>query len=70
MWVEVLAWKQGKITGPLKNDPALATHLRAGQIVTVGEDRIFDYIHRLPNGREEGNTTGAILDQRSAHPRS
>jgi uncharacterized protein YegJ (DUF2314 family) len=63
MWVEVRSWMSGTITGLLKNDPSSVPNLKAGQIVTVKEVDLFDYIHHRADGKEEGNRTGAILDQ-------
>jgi uncharacterized protein YegJ (DUF2314 family) len=65
MWVEVTRWSDGKIEGLLANDPFEIPSLRAGQNVTVNEADIFDYIHRHADGKQEGNTTGAIIEQMS-----
>jgi len=61
MWVEVTAWKGDAITGLLNNDPVDVPTLHAGQIVQVSQSKVFDYLRRLPDGHEEGNTTGVIL---------
>lgn len=61
MWVEVTAWKGDAITGLLKNDPFDISTLHSGQIVQVSQAKVFDYIRRMPDGQEEGNTTAAIL---------
>jgi len=68
MWVEVSTWSHGAITGTLMNDPAARKDLHAGQTVTVDEDEVFDYIRHRPDGREEGNATGAILEKRKVRP--
>jgi uncharacterized protein YegJ (DUF2314 family) len=63
MWVEVTAWQGDAITGLLKNDPFDIPTLHSGQIVQVSQSKLFDYLHRLANGQEEGNTTGKILQE-------
>lgn len=63
MWVEVTEWKGKRIRGLLKNEPFDIPGLHAGQIVDVDEDRVFDYIRRLPDGRQEGNETGRIIEK-------
>jgi hypothetical protein len=44
-----------------QNDFAIPT-LHAGQEVEIDEDDIFDYILRHPDGTEEGNETGVIIE--------
>lgn len=63
MWVEVSAWKAGAIEGLLKNEPFDIPTLHAGQMVTVKESEVFDYTRRYPDGKVEGNTTGAIIQK-------
>lgn len=61
MWVEIISWEGKKIKGILLNQPFDIPNLQAGQMVEVSEDDTFDYIHYLPDGTEEGNTTSAII---------
>lgn len=63
MWVEVTRWRGDRITGTLDNDPAEIPDLHDGQVVEVRQADIFDYIRRFPDGHQEGNTTGAILEK-------
>lgn len=63
MWVEVTAWKGNAITGLLKNEPFNIPTLHGGQIVQVSQAQVFDYLRHLPNGEDEGNTTGTILQE-------
>lgn len=63
MWVEVTAWKGDSISGLLKNDPFNIPTLHAGQIVTVKQGGLFDYIRHFPDGRQEGNETGRLIEQ-------
>ncbi len=61
MWVEVSAWTGETIKGTLRNEPRSVPKLHAGQIVYIKQSEVFDYIHRLADGTEQGNTTGAII---------
>nr|WP_295770663.1 DUF2314 domain-containing protein [Rhodoferax sp.] len=61
MWVEVTQWQGNQISGMLRNQPLDAPTLKAGQIVNIKEDEVFDYIRRNPNGKSEGNETSEIL---------
>jgi uncharacterized protein YegJ (DUF2314 family) len=62
MWVEISTWNGDKIKGLLRNDPENVSSLHAGQMVTVSEAKVFDYIHLLPDGTQEGNETGKIIE--------
>ncbi len=64
MWVEVVEWKAGELSGILDSDPYEVPGLHAGAQVSVREDSLFDYILTLPDGRREGNETGEILRRR------
>lgn len=66
MWVEVTGWQGGSIRGMLKNEPRHVEGLHAGQAVTVQQDDIFDFIRHYPDGREEGNETGRIIQKMQA----
>ncbi|HEY2232808.1 MAG TPA: DUF2314 domain-containing protein [Candidatus Angelobacter sp.] len=70
MWVEITHWKGKIITGMLQNEPVDVRNLRAGQIVEVREDDVFDYIRYYPDKHTEGNTTGKILERLESQPRS
>ena len=63
MWVEVRAWKGDRIEGTLQNEPDDVKHLRSGQDVVVSQAELFDYIFRRADGKAEGNTTGAIIEE-------
>lgn len=66
MWVEIISWKkQSPITGLLKNQPHNIPSLKAGAEVSIKTADVFDYIHRLPNGTTEGNTTGKLIEKYS-----
>lgn len=61
MWVEITHWKNKRIRGVLENDPESIPDLHSGEIVEIREDDVFDYIHKFPDGHEEGNATGEII---------
>ena len=63
MWVEVTSWDGDVISGLLKNEPANIPSLHGGQLVTVSQSKVFDYIRRGADGREDGNETGRILQR-------
>lgn len=69
MWVEVTAWKGDAITGLLKNDPFNVPSLHAGQQVQVSQARLFDYIRRYADGRQEGNETGRLIEKQGQSKR-
>lgn len=66
MWVEVASWQGDVIRGLLKNEPVNVPSLKAGQMVTVSQARLFDYIRQFPDGRQEGNETGRLIQQRQS----
>ncbi len=55
MWVEVTQWQGNTISGMLRNQPREVPTLKAGQMVNIKQDEIFDYIRRKPDGKQEGN---------------
>ncbi|MBX3626467.1 MAG: DUF2314 domain-containing protein [Rhizobacter sp.] len=63
MWVEVLSWDGDTIRALLKNEPVDVPTLHAGQEVKVSQSKVFDYLRRYPDGRDEGNETGRILQR-------
>ena len=64
MWVEVISWDGDKIKGLLKNEPFSIPTLHGGQTVEVSQAKVFDFIHRLADGTEEGNETGRLIEKR------
>jgi uncharacterized protein YegJ (DUF2314 family) len=63
MWVEVTGWKGNRIKGALSNDPFDIPDLHSGQAVEVRQEDVFDYIRQQPDGSQEGNTTGVIIQK-------
>jgi uncharacterized protein YegJ (DUF2314 family) len=63
MWVEVVRWEGSTIKGILQNDPYEVPNLKAGARVDVDEKTIFDYILSKPDGTQEGNETGALIEK-------
>jgi len=66
MWVEVGEWNSSSISGVLKNVPRDVPGLKLGQTVKVRQQDVFDYTRTFANGREEGNTTGRIIEKMQA----
>ncbi len=66
MWVEVVSWHGEKISGVLRSEPRDIPSLVSGQTVKVDQKDVFDYIHSHPDGSEEGNETGRIIQAISA----
>ena len=63
MWVEIRKWKRHAITGVLQNQPERIPKLHDGQVVQVQEEDVFDYVRHYPDGRKDGNTTGAMIQK-------
>ncbi len=63
MWVEIISWKGGKISGLLQNEPIAIPALHGGQTVEVSDADVFDYIVQYADGRHEGNETGKIIEK-------
>jgi uncharacterized protein YegJ (DUF2314 family) len=66
MWVVVNTWKGYLLTGQLSNDPRWSQKLRAGQTVHLYDSDVVDWMLDLPDGRTEGNYTGAVKDEDAA----
>lgn len=69
MWIEVVEWKGTEVTGILMNEPMDCPGLKEGARVEAKEDSLFDYILVFPDGHEEGNETGAIMERREREGR-
>jgi uncharacterized protein YegJ (DUF2314 family) len=63
MWVEIRSWNHHTIRGLLQNQPEKIPGLNAGQSVEVQEADLFDYIRHYADGRDEGNTTRALVQK-------
>ncbi len=63
MWIEVLKWEKSQLEGILLNDSYYDEKLREGKRVKIPADEIFDYLHYKPDGTEEGNETGKLIQQ-------
>jgi uncharacterized protein YegJ (DUF2314 family) len=60
MWIVVNTWKGSLLTGQLANDPQLRTDLRPGQKIYLYDSDVIDWMLSFPDGRTEGNFTGAV----------
>lgn len=63
MWVEVVGWKPAAIEGILMNDSHFDEKLREGRKVSVDLMDVYDYIHYKPDGTQDGNETGKVLNE-------
>lgn len=63
MWVEITDWDGDGIKGLLQNEPYNIPTLHGGQMVEVNQQDVFDYIRKFPDGSQEGNETGAIIQK-------
>lgn len=70
MWVEITKWDGDRIDGLLQNDPYDIPTMKAGQSVRIKLSEVFDYIRMHPDGRSEGNTTGAIIEKMQGKTRN
>lgn len=62
MWVEVVGWKLASIEGILMNDSHFDKDLREGRRLSVDLMDVYDYIHYKPDGTQEGNETGKVIN--------
>jgi uncharacterized protein YegJ (DUF2314 family) len=62
MWVEVTGWREERLEGVLMNDSHFDEKLRVGRRLSVELAKVYDYVHYKPDGTEEGNETGKVLD--------
>jgi len=63
MWVEVTRWEDESIEGILQNQPFYIKDLKSGSKVTVQQADIFDYVLYKPDGTQEGNETGRLIEK-------
>lgn len=63
MWVEIVKWGPKEVEGLLTSDPRYVKRLHPGSRVTVRLDDIFDYILYKPDGTQEGNESGKVLER-------
>ncbi len=62
MWVEVTGWQATSLVGVLMNDSRFDEKLRVGRRLEVELKDVYDYIHYKPDGTEDGNETGKVLN--------
>ena len=63
MWIAVTRWEDGRIRGNLANDPQRRNDLRAGEIVEIAEEEVFDWLIVHSDGRVEGAFTNRLLQE-------
>jgi uncharacterized protein YegJ (DUF2314 family) len=62
LWVQVVSWRERSIDGVLRSEPVWVEGLAAGDVVSVDQQGVFDYLWRRSDGSSEGNETEAFLD--------
>ncbi|MEO6994607.1 MAG: DUF2314 domain-containing protein [Lacunisphaera sp.] len=63
-WIEIYAWEGDELSGVISNDSLIIAGMKAGKKVKIPASEIYDYLHYFPDGSEEGNGTGKILEGR------
>lgn len=63
MWVEVQRWHGDSLVGVLDNEPYYIKNLKRGDVVTVKEGDLFDWMIQLRDGGTEGGETNRILEK-------
>jgi len=53
-----------------ENEPFSIPNLHGGQSVEVSEAEVFDYIRKFPDGTQEGNETGKVIERQAESGKS
>ena len=61
IWISLLKYGNGKFTGTLNNKPLNIKKMKLGQVVTVGEKEISDWMITSPKGLKGGYTLVALI---------
>ena len=64
MWVDVIKWRGGDLTGNLDNDPVHVENLKLGSKVTVKVDDVADYMHVAKDGTQSGGHSVEVMRKR------
>jgi hypothetical protein len=62
VFVRVTSIKEGVVTGLLSSDIEELRGYRKGQLISVPESDILDWLISYPDGSEEGNVVGKFMD--------
>ncbi len=65
VFIKVNGWEQNKVSGKLSSTPHFIEGFHIGQDITVTENLIIDWTITHPNGSEEGNFVGKVLNNRN-----
>ena len=64
LWLVVDDWSGGDVLrGRMANEPVGAVGVSKGDVVEAELGLVYDYLWTWPDGRKEGNTTAAFLDE-------
>lgn len=60
MWLAVTAWVGPVVAGQLANEPRQIPSLRLGQVVSIPENDVFDWMVQRPDGSHDGGYTSEV----------
>lgn len=62
VFVRVTNWEKDKVTGTIANDLGTVKQYQINQSITFPEKAVFDWTIAKPDGSEEGNYVGKLID--------
>ena len=62
VFVRVKQWQKKQVCGLIANDLTIVTTFRPNQLITFPESAVLDWTISHPDGTEEGNYIGKLLD--------
>ena len=62
VFVRVKQWQKNQVSGLIANDLNTVTTFRPNQLITFPESAVLDWTISRPDGTEEGNYIGKLLD--------
>lgn len=62
VFVRVQEWQGSSIKGVIASDLAVVQQYQAGQLIEFPEKAVLDWTISQPNGSEEGNFVGKLID--------
>ncbi|WP_185816797.1 DUF2314 domain-containing protein [Hymenobacter metallilatus] len=64
VFVRVQEWEGTTVKGIISNDLDVVRSFRPGQLISFPESAVLDWTITTPDGKEEGNFVGKLLDAR------
>lgn len=62
VFVRVTEWQERQVQGTIASEPDLVKNYRLKQVISFPESAILDWTISHPDGSEEGNYVGKLLD--------